>query len=298
MRLQQGAAIVFHVQKYEPNRPLPCPKKHQGDSAHDLWQMDDKGADAYPGLGHVGILNVKDVHSRVHSGCLCISYAHSRSHPSTKHYVQMLRYAFANFGLPKAIQTDRGTLFCESNIKSPFPTPLHLWVVGLGMGFQHARSFRPTDQAIIERTHQTMHKQLKRKTEYDSLEALNNLAQVRMDKLNRKIPCSTFGKPPLVQHPQAEHSGRIFCPAKESEHFDVERIKSLLENMEWFRRASPVKTFSLGRKIYYHKNLVARSQIRVTFDPLNLNLNCYNDKELLASIPIRGINYAELTIDF
>lgn len=286
------------VQKYEPNRSFPCAKKQQGGGVHDLWQMDDKGAEIYPGLGYVGILNVKDVFSRVHSGCLCIPYAHSRSHPSTKHYVEMLRKAFGQVGLPVAIQTDRGTLFWESNIKSPFPTPLHLWLIGLGVEFQHARSFRPTDQAIVERTHQTIHKQLKRRTEYNSIEALNDLAQIRMDKLNKKIPCSTIGKPPLAQYPHAQHSGRNFCPAREAEHFDVQRVKSLLSNMEWFRRASSVKTFSLGRKIYYHKNLPTQAQIRITFDPITLNLNCYNDKELLACLPIKGISYAELTAGF
>lgn len=286
------------VQKYEPNRSLPCSQKQQGDAAHDLWQMDDMGAKNYPGLGYVGMLNVKDVYSRVHTGCLFIQYAHSRSHPMTKHYVQLLRQAFGVYGLPKAIQTDRGTLFFESNVKSPFPTPLHRWLVGLGITFQHARSFRPTDQAIVERTHQTMHLQVVRRDDYESLQALNTLAQSRMDKLNRKIPCSTFGKPPLVQHPQAVHSQRNFSIQHEAQLFDMERVKTLLKNMEWFRMVSCVKTFSLGRKIYYHKNLVPRKQIRITFDSLSLNLNCHDDKELLAVIPIKGLTYADLTLDF
>ena len=67
--------------------------------------------------------------------------------------------------------------------------------------------------------------------------------------------------------------------------------------MEWFRMVSCVKTFSLGRKIYYHKKLVPLKQIRVTFDSLTQNLNCHDDKELLDS-PIKGLIYDELTLDF
>ncbi len=286
------------VQKYQPNRSIPCVKKQQAQAAHDLWQMDNKGSVIYPGLGYVGTLNVKDVFSRVHTGCLLLPYDHCRSNPSTKHYVGFLRKAFSIFGLPVAIQTDRGSLFFESNVKSPFPTLLHRWIVGLGINFQHARSFRPTDQAIIERTHQTMHKQLDRKEAYPSLEALNQLAQERMHKLNTQIPCSSLQMPPLVKYPNAIHSQRSFSFEEESKIFDINRIVQLLKNMEWFRMVTHVKTFSLGRNIYYDINLPKQKQIRITFDSLTLNLNCWNDKELLATVPIKGLTYEELTASF
>jgi len=52
---------------YEPNRPLVV-REIKADIAHDLWQIDDMGAALYPGLGHMGLLNVKDVSSRVQTG--------------------------------------------------------------------------------------------------------------------------------------------------------------------------------------------------------------------------------------
>lgn len=286
------------VQKYEPNRRLPAAKNQQAQKPHDVWQMDTKGFVIYPGLGYIGTLNVKDVFSRVHTGCLLLSFDHCRSNPSSRHYVGLLRQAFSTYGLPQTIQTDRGSLFFESNVKSPFPTLLHRWIVGLGITFQHARSFRPTDQAVIERTHQTMHKQLDRKDDYPSLEALNQLAQERMHKLNAKISCSTLGMPPLVKYPNASHSQRSFSVEDERNIFDINRVVQLLSNMEWFRMVTPVKTFSLGRNIYYHINLPKQKQIRITFDPLTHNLNCYNDKELLATVPIKGLSYDELTANF
>ncbi|MFN0174305.1 MAG: hypothetical protein ACKVU0_06645 [Saprospiraceae bacterium] len=149
---------------------------------------------------------------------------------------------------------DRGSLFFESNVKSPFPTLLHRWIIGLGVNFQHAKSFRPTNQAVIERTHQTMHKQIDQIDYYPSLQVLNELTHDRMHKLNTKITCSSLEMPPLVKYPNAIHSARNFSINEERTIFD--------------------------------------------FDPVTLNLNCFNAKELLALIPIKGLTYEELTVNF
>lgn len=285
------------TQRYEPNRPLPI-KAVVARAAHDLWQIDDMGAERYAGLGYIGLLNVKDVYSRVHTGCKVERYKHNLSHCTTKAYVQMLRIAFRAHGLPKAIQSDRGSIFCENTTKSPFPTILHLWLQGLGVGLRHARRHTPTDQAVIERTHQTMHKQLQRTIEYASLEELQHMADSRRCKLNQRIPCTTLGCPPLVFQPNAKHSGRQFNPTQEEQLYQIENVCALLAPMEWFRKVSKVKTFALGKQIYYHPSLLTGIQIKIQFDPQSLSLNCYNDKELLAAVPIKGIAYKELTRNF
>lgn len=283
------------VQRYEPNRPLPQGKKSKGVNVHELWQIDDMGAEKYAGVGYVGMLNVKDVCSRVQSGTYMINYEHCREHPSTKAYVALLRGAFTTYGLPKCIQADHGSLFHENASKSPFPTTLHLWLTGIGVQFQHSRIYRPTDQAVIERTHQTMHKQLIRQSPYENCEELQRVADERRNKLNTRIPCSSLGnQPPLVRTPEALHSGLPYDLAKEFELFKPQRIDELLQKMEWFRMVSKDKTFSLAKKVYYGRNLKPNTQIRITFDPEKQNLNCYNVNELIDSVPIKGISYEEL----
>ncbi len=295
-----GRLFRFHHlgKKYEPNRPLPSGQIPKEIGAHDLWQIDDMGAELYCGVGYVGMLNAKDVGSRVQTACLLTNYEHSRQHPFSSTYLSMLRQAFTQFGMPKAIQADHGNLFYENTSKSPYPTPLHLWLLGLGINFCHSRIYRPTDQAVIERTHQTMHAQLYRQKPYSCLDELQQEAQLRMDKLNKRIPCSTLGLPPLIHNPAAQHSGRQFHASNEQVLYDKEKVANFLKNMEWYRLCSKVKTFSLGRHIYYHKRLPAQTQIRITFNPQSLTLFCYNDKELLAQIPIKGISYQELMAKF
>lgn len=280
---------------YERNRPLVL-QRIKADTAHDLWQMDDMGAEIYPGIGSIGLLNVKDVSSRVHTGILFKAYTHCRNHPDTKDYVTMLREAFKEFGMPKSIQSDRGPIFKENQSKSPFPTPLHLWLVGLGINFQHAKAHKPTDQAVIERTHQTIYNQLYRTLDYKSVEELRIKGRERMDKLNHRIPCTSLGSPPLVKNPDAIHSGRTF--EDEKTLYKVERVAELLGKMEWFRKVSSVKTFALGKKIYYHSNLKKGQQIKIRLNTETMNLNCYNDKELIVEIKIKGITYEQITAFF
>jgi transposase InsO family protein len=295
-RLFKGRA---EVQRYEPNRPLPQTNQSKGSAVHELWQIDDMGAEQYAGVGYAGMLNVKDVFSRVQSGTYLILYQHCRQHPSTKDYVHLLRRAFTDYGMPKNIQADHGSLFHENNSKSPFPTRLHLWLVGIGIHFQHSRTYKPTDQAVIERTHQTMHKQLVRKTPYQSLEALQQTADERRNKLNTRIPCSGLdNKTPMDSNPQAIHSGKFYQLDKESQLFNPERVNTFLEKLEWFRIVSKDNTFSLGKQVYYDNKLTPKTQIRIIFDASTQRLNCYNINELVATVPIKGISYNELTAYF
>lgn len=262
--------------------------------AHDVWQIDDMGAEFYEGLGHVGLLNAKDVFSRVHTSCHLLLYKSSKGHPATKDYVHMLRDGFCAHGLPLAVQADHASIFYENTSKSPFPTPLHLWLCGLGVRLCHPRTYRPTDQAVVERTHLTMHNQLQRRTPYANLSELQEEAQNRRQRLNEHIPCATFGKPPLAQYPEAKTSGRSYNPEKEAEYFNPALIHNLLSQCEWFRIVSKDKTFSLGGNVYYLSNAQRATQLRIIFCPKTLLLTCYNDKELVGQIPAKGFSYAEL----
>jgi hypothetical protein len=56
----------------EPNRSLPSKAPYEAEAAHDVWQIDDMDAERYEGGGHVGLLNAKDVFSRVHTACFAL----------------------------------------------------------------------------------------------------------------------------------------------------------------------------------------------------------------------------------
>ena len=137
--------------------------------------------------------------------------------------------------------------------QSPFPTLLHLWLLGLGVDLEWSRVYRPTDQAKVERTHQTLHDQIKQATDFKSWQDFKQTLDERRHRLNSHIVCDTLGKPPLVAFAEAKHSGRFFNPLTEQLLFDNKRIKNYLNNREWFRKIRDIKTVSLGGCIYISK---------------------------------------------
>jgi hypothetical protein len=50
---------------YEKHRPLCVYKPPKVEVCHDLWEIDDKGAEHYLGIGEVSMINIKDVKSGV-----------------------------------------------------------------------------------------------------------------------------------------------------------------------------------------------------------------------------------------
>ena len=61
-----------------------------------------------------------------------VAVKNKNSQPSTIHYKWTLRLAFIESGLPQSIQVDKDSVFIENSSKSPFPSRMHLWLLGLG----------------------------------------------------------------------------------------------------------------------------------------------------------------------
>lgn len=225
------------VKPYEKNVEMAGSAIHKAEEPHHIWQIDGQGAKDFDGLGRINFLNVKDLFSKAYCGCLP---AWSRSHngsPSADDYRCVLRLAFAEFGLPQKIQSDHATVFYENKSKSPFPTRFHLWLIALGIALIFSRKRRPTDQACVERMHQTMEAQTATSTPPASYEQLLRQVNRQRHKLNNDIPSSsTGGLPPLVACPDARHSGRVYNPGLERGLMDLERVYDFLAGGKWYRQ--------------------------------------------------------------
>lgn len=276
----------------EKNHPLDggrAPEKAV--EPHDCWQIDDMGAVVHPGVGQVILLNAKDERSSIYLCCQAKAVAHCRSHLCTDDYICALRKAFAAYGLPKRIQADHGNIFYENNSKSPFPTRFNLWLAGLGVEMVWSRAYRPTDQAKVERAHQTVHNQIRRTDGYADMVELQQAVDERIHMLNNVLPCSTYGAPPVVAFPNAKHSGKHYTADGERAFFSIQKVYDHLGTMVWYRKVSTCKTISLGGQVYYMSKAKAKSALNITFDPITAQLIFHEDKELLFKMPITGIDY-------
>jgi hypothetical protein len=149
------AALVKHAKltrRYSPHSEVPTPKPAPDIHPHDEWELDAQGWLLVDGLGKVCLVNVLDVISRLKVE----SYPCLHTTPPLAPYQLPLRRAFLTSGLPRRISFAHRTVFFDTTTSSPFPTRLHLWLLGLGVDVQFTRIRRPTDHAKIERLHQTM----------------------------------------------------------------------------------------------------------------------------------------------
>lgn len=288
------------VKVYERHSDLPddqCCDEPQ--EAHDLWQLDGRGnevvemdSEEHPQQS-VALLDIKDVFSRAYVCCFPAPMVSQQGHPGTKHYQAALRLAFVQHGMPKAIQTDNASVFRDNRSKSPFPTRLHLWLVGLGVRLCHSRVHQPTDQAVVERSHEVLYNQiLKGDKTFRNWEHLYEKCQQRRQALNHDIPSSSCDdQPPLVAHPQAVHSQSIYHPQKEADLIDMTRVDNYLANCKWYRKVAANKIISLAGQTYYIPLAQPSEQLEITFCSKCRYILFQNDKEQLIAIqPIRGMD--------
>jgi hypothetical protein len=219
--------------------------------------------------------------------------------PDTVDYQAALRLTFMDFGMPECIQVDRAAVFYDSRAKSPFPTRLHLWLIALGIDLCFSRPRIPTDQAIVERSHQLWDQQCLQGQTFTSWDELFQTLRERRNFINLHLPCASLdNQPALVVFPEAVHSGRMYRPEYEHELLDLSRIWQYLAKGHWFRLVSKAGTFAIGGHQYYLDYTLAGQHIELTFDPDLRAFSCQNDAgELIDYLPIQGITINNLMGD-
>jgi len=279
---------------YQDHSELPNTQKPIVTHPHQLWMMDASGPRTVPEVGLIALINISDYVSRLRAMSYPVLSGQKRvrHNPDTADYQTALRLAFTDYGLPECIQVDRATVFYDSRAKSPFPTRLHLWLIALGIELCFSRPRTPTDQAVVERSHQLWAQQCLQGQRFTSWSALFQTLRERRSFLNQYLPCASLeNQPSLVAFPHAAHSGQPYRPEYEHELLDLSRIWQYLAKGRWFRLLSEVGTFSISGQQYYLDHSLARQQIELTFDPELRAFACHNGAgQLLAHFPIKGIS--------
>jgi hypothetical protein len=264
------------VKKYEHHQKLPEPKRQTIERPHQEWEVDAQGKIAVDGLGNVSIINVLDVFS-----CLKIDSQPclNTTHANTQDYQLVLRRAFVCYGLPEQISLDHDSVFYDNQTASPFPTNLHLWLIGLGIAVRFIHQPPPAEHARIERNHQTITKQAVLGQTFNQQVELQNGLTGRIFFLNHDYPSRSLnGQPPLTAYPQAAHSQRPYRLEWEPDFLTLPRIYTYLAQGRWFRQTSSTGTFSLGAQRYNARTKLARQTLEITFDPQTGEFICLPEK--------------------
>ena len=264
------------VRKYERHEDLPEPQEQPIQRPHQEWEMDAQGVTTVAGLGKVSFINLLDVYSHVSiDSHACPNVSHAKS----QEYQRVLRRAFIRYGLPEQISLDHDSAFYDNKSASPFPSMIHLWLIGLGVQVRFIHQRPPLEHSRIERHHQTLAGQAFAGQTFADVSALQRSLQARMLFLNQEYPTRALNeRPPFQAFPQARHSGRPYDLSAEEQMLDMQRIYTYLQAGRWFRQASSVGVFSLGGYGYNATTHFADQTIEITFNATTLKLTCLPEK--------------------
>jgi transposase-like protein len=264
------------VRNYERHYELPQPKPQPVKRPHQEWEVDVQGKKKVSGLGSASIINIGDVfsHLKIDSyPCLRTTHANTLDHQL------VLRRAFVQYGLPEQISLDHDSVFYDNQTASPFPTVLHLWLIGLGVAVRFIHKPPPAEHAMIERTHQTITQQAVLGQTFADQADLQKMLTARILFLNCDYPSLPLGgQAPLAVFPQAQHTQRPYRLEWEKDILDMPQVDAYLAKGRWFRQTSATGTFSLGAQRYNATTKFPRQTLEITFDPLTREFVCLPEK--------------------
>ncbi len=281
------------VRKYERHEDLPEPQEQPVQRPHQEWEMDAQGVTTVAGLGKVSFINLLDVYSHVSiDSHACPNVSHAKSQA----YQQVLRRAFIRYGLPEQISLDHDSAFYDNKSASPFPSVIHLWLIGLGVQVRFIHKRPPLEHSRIERHHQTIAGQAFEGQTFADVAALQRSLQARLLFLNQEYPTRALDElPPFQAFPQARHSGRPYALDAEEQMLDIQRIYDYLQAGRWFRQISSVGIFSLGGYGYNATTQFADQTVEITFNATTRKLICLPEKSHTAfHFDIQGLTKSAL----
>lgn len=279
--------------------PLPSEPVVPSVAPHDVWQLDAEGNKQVKGVGTVSVVNISDTFTKIYVSTYPVKLAGNFNHLTKEHYQFVLRISFTEFGLCNHLQLDHESVFYDNTSTTPYPTPFHLWLLGLGVPPTFTPKAKPFKQGSVERKHRTMHQQVCAGREFVGHLELFAMCQQRRKRLNNDIPCRMLdNRPPLKVFPEAARSHTAYLAEKEEGTFDVKRIFDYLQEGRWVRSVGSKKNFSLGSQQYRLNDALPNSTVQIAFDPDSRSFACSDaNGNLLENLKPKGISFKELCGD-
>jgi hypothetical protein len=220
-------------------------------------------------------------------------------YPNQADYQVVLRLAFQHWGLPDCLAVDRDAVYRENTCASPFPTRLHLWLLGLGVQLQCGPPGRPTERGRVERSHQLWTDQVLIGATFSDWWQLWHTLRERRDFLNRCLPCRTTGnQPPLLACPAAAYPRRPYHVHYEADLFNLARVDVFLATQRWSRRANNLGCITLGARSYCPGVTWAEHDVEITFEPEQRQLVFHDlQAQTVSRRPIKALTAQDLIGD-
>ena len=262
--------------RHPTQRPNAAPP-HLVCAPHGCWQMDFKGDAEVAGCQlRVAPFLVCDSASGAPLGgqMHAIRGRGDRLGLSVRDVQADLRLLFARWGLPDALRMDRDPLFVGSS-RLEWPGPLLLWLVGLGITPIINRAYQPTENAIVERNHQTWEAHVLSGSAYPDLATLQQATEQAFADRREQLPSrhpGCEGRPFLVAFPALATPRRRYSLAEEAQLFELARVDQYLAGWRWRRTVDQTGRLSLANRNYKVGTSYRGQSITIRFDPAERTL--------------------------
>lgn len=276
-------------------RKHPAPERVKGAkpaAPHERWQADFKVKIPVPGLGRVDVFNIRDDFSPVKIG----SFVYPCHEWDDRQIQKALRQAFTRWGLCDRFQTDKEQRLVNTGAH-PFPSRFTLWLVGLGVTHEFARSAQ--ENGCAERFHRTWYSRVVEGSSFADHDHLQQVSDEELVWINEKLPSrgrACHRRPPLEAYPEAKKPRRPYTPERELELFSMERVYQYLADQYWWRRVSQVGQISIGGQRYSVGTTYAYQDVKVTFDAQTAEFVVEDSQgEEIRRLTPKGLTVEEIT---
>lgn len=259
------------LRRHPTLRP-PAPPLAHPTAPHQCWQIDFKGDEPVAGCGlRVAPFLVCDVASGAPlGGQVHVVHGPGNRRGLTMRHVQTdLRALFTRWGLPDGMQMDRDPLLL-GNARLEWPGTLMLWLIGLGVTPIINRAYRPTDNAIVERNHQTWQAHVLDGQAYAVVAAIQAATEQAFAERREQLPSrhpGCDGRPFLVAFPGLAQPRRPYRVADEDQLFAPARVDAYLAQWTWRRTVDRRGQISLADHNYPVGVAYRGQTVVVRFDP-------------------------------
>ena len=207
-----------------------------------------------------------------------------------------LRQVFTQWGLPDALRMDRDSLFVGSS-RLEWPGTLLLWLVGLGIQPIINHAFRPTDNAMVERSHRTWKGDVLVGGRFADLLVLQAQSDQALEDRRCHLPSRHKGcnrRPPVQAYPELMTPRRRYQAHQERALFDLQRVDAYLSQWTWRRQVDSTGKISLANRNHLVDRTYRGQIVKVRFDPQSREFVCASvDQTELARLQL-----PEVSLDF
>jgi hypothetical protein len=306
-RLPKSTALWSYLHQFGSRLLLPrrlpttrptCPVI-RATQPHQCWQMDFKEDEVIQGCEKVvSPFGVNDEAS----GAPLARYLHILKAKGNRQGLTMrdvqndLRRVFSQWGLPDSIRMDRDSLFIGSS-RLEWPGTLLLWLVGLDVQPVINRAFRPTDNAMIERSHRTWKGDVLVGGHYTDLLALQAWSDQSLDDRRYHLPSRHKGyhhRPPVQAYPDLMTPRRPYQAQQEWVLFDHQRVDVYLSQWTWQRLVDVTGKISLANRNHLVSRTCRGQIVKVRFDPHTREFVC----TLVDQTELARLQLPEISLDY